>query len=131
MKLSEIRKAYEELSGKLSDIVRQLAFAGIGIIWIFRINGTNNSILIPKELSIPLIFLIITFVLDILQYLISTIIWYFFYCKERKDGKKEDEEVQEKEVWNIPSWIIIFLKTITLMVAYIFLFIRVFCAVIQ
>lgn len=34
MKLSEIRDAYEEISGKLSDINRQLCFAGFAIIWI-------------------------------------------------------------------------------------------------
>ena len=40
MKLSEIRVAYEELSGKLSEINRQLCFAGFAVIWIF--NETVN-----------------------------------------------------------------------------------------
>ena len=43
MKLSEIRKAYEELSGLLSKISRQLAFAGIGIVWLFRTTGADGN----------------------------------------------------------------------------------------
>ena len=35
MKLDEIRKAYEDLSGSLSSVVRQINFAGIAIVWIF------------------------------------------------------------------------------------------------
>lgn len=35
MKLEEIRKAYEDLSGSLGSVVRQINFAGIAIVWIF------------------------------------------------------------------------------------------------
>lgn len=55
MRLSQIREAYEELSGKLSDVNRQLAFAGIGIIWIFKITDDHSPI-IPNELLEPVIF---------------------------------------------------------------------------
>ena len=54
MKLSEIRDAYEEISGKLSDINRQLCFAGFAIIWIF--NKTDNDISVPvsyTHLTLP------------------------------------------------------------------------------
>jgi hypothetical protein len=36
MKLQKARDTYYEYSGKLSDITRQLSFAGIAIVWIFR-----------------------------------------------------------------------------------------------
>lgn len=55
MKLSEIRDAYEEISGKLSDINRQLCFAGFAIIWIF--NKTDNDISVPTELYLPALLL--------------------------------------------------------------------------
>jgi hypothetical protein len=38
MKLKEIRESYEELSGIASKLSRQLAFAGIGMIWIQSIH---------------------------------------------------------------------------------------------
>lgn len=124
MKLSEIRDAYESLSGKLSDIVRQLSFAGIGIIWIFRVSNSENSILISKELYWPLLWLVITLILDALQYLISSLIWYFVYCKYKKDNKNNDDGkviVKEKERWNIASWVFWLLKTITLSIAFVYL----------
>ena len=37
MKLSDYRETYYEFSGKASDVTRQLAFAGIAIVWIFKI----------------------------------------------------------------------------------------------
>jgi heme/copper-type cytochrome/quinol oxidase subunit 2 len=123
VKLSGIREAYEELSGKLSNIVRQLAFAGIGIIWIFRMNNLNNSISISKELSWPLILLVATLFLDALQYLISTTIWHLFYYKNHKKDSNEDREAHENESWNIPCWIIFYSKVVVLMAAYVLLFI--------
>lgn len=36
MKLQDVRSTYYELSGKTSDLVRQLGFAGIALIWLFR-----------------------------------------------------------------------------------------------
>jgi len=35
MKLKEYKADFYELSGKASEINRQIAFAGIAIIWIF------------------------------------------------------------------------------------------------
>lgn len=129
MKLSEIRDAYEVISGKLSDINRQLAFAGIGIIWIFRVSGSDEiSSSVPKELLWPLIFLVVSLFLDVMQYFISTIIWYGVYCKNRKKNKSVDDEkirVNEKEWWNIPSWICFILKLVALIPSYILMFLYV------
>ena len=51
MKLSEIRNAYEELSAKLSEINRQLCFAGFAIIWIF--NKSKGGVSVPEDLYLP------------------------------------------------------------------------------
>ena len=64
MKLSEIREAYEVLSSKLSEINRQLCFAGFAIIWIF--NKSEGSILIPNELHFPAFLFVISAVSKIL-----------------------------------------------------------------
>ena len=73
MKLSEIRDAYEEISGKLSDINRKLCFAGFEIIWIF--NKTDNDISVPTELYLPALLLCASLFFDLLQYAISTFVW--------------------------------------------------------
>lgn len=123
MKLSGIREAYEELSGKLSDIVRQLAFAGIGIIWIVSLNKPDSTVSISRELTFPLILLVFTLFLDALQYLVSTAIWYSVYHKHHKKGANEDTEINEKEAWNIPSWVIFIAKVLVLFTSYVLLFI--------
>jgi sugar/nucleoside kinase (ribokinase family) len=49
MKLSEVRDAYETLSGKASEIARQLSLAGIAVIWIFK-SGTDQAPSIDQHL---------------------------------------------------------------------------------
>ena len=53
MKLKDCREAYYNNSGKLSDIVRYLAFAGITLIWSLR-----GGVLIPIAMKLPFFLLI-------------------------------------------------------------------------
>ena len=49
MKLERLTEIYENRTGKLSDVTRQLALAGIAIIWVFKKEiGTQTGI--PKDL---------------------------------------------------------------------------------
>lgn len=122
MKLSEIRKAYEDLSGKLSDVNRQLAFAGIGIIWIFKISEDNNSTSIPNELFTPLLALIISLGIDLLQYLIQTFTWYFYYLYKQSQGNSEEQEINEPEYFNYLPWLFLLFKVVALITAYVYMF---------
>ena len=36
MKISKLREDYSKASAKVSELVRQLSFAGIAVIWILR-----------------------------------------------------------------------------------------------
>lgn len=118
MNLKEIREAYEELSRKLSDVNRQLCFAGIALIWIF--NATKNSISLPKDLYLPMFLLVISLGLDIVQYFISTIFWYGYYLR-KKSHEFEDEKVkvQEPEWLNVLPWTVLIVKFFVLFAAYI------------
>ena len=89
MKLSEIRKAYEDLTGKLSDINRQLCFAGFGIIWIF--NKTSNELSVPPQLYVPAIWLISSLFIDIIQYIYSSLTWAIYYNIKREKDKNDDD----------------------------------------
>lgn len=121
MKLSEIRKAYEELSGLLSKFNRQLAFAGIGIVWLFRVtDSTGNTTIDPKMLT-PILCFVISFACDLLQYLYLSIAWYIYYWCQRNKNVEENAEVKESEYMNIPAWILWFLKAVALIIAYYFL----------
>ena len=57
MKLKDARENYYSFSGKVSDIIRNLGFVGIAIIWIFKYNN-DNKIAVPEPL-IPIAFIII------------------------------------------------------------------------
>ena len=120
MKLSEIRVAYEELSGKLSEINRQLCFAGFAVIWIF--NKSENDISVPIELYYPALFFILSLSADILQYIFSSIIWYCYYILKRKKGEEDSTiEINEPEYLNIPAWLFFFLKIVFLVIGYFLL----------
>lgn len=118
MPLSEIRKAYEEISAKLSDVSRQLCFAGFAIIWIF--NKTDKDISVPAELYLPTLLLCASLFFDLLQYAISTFVWYGYYLYKREKGKKdEDVDVNEPEWLNAISWLLFIAKIVSLITGYI------------
>lgn len=131
MKLSEIRNAYEELSGSLSKINRQLTFAGIGIVWLFRVTTEQGTTTIDKGMLVPILCFVISFGVDLLQYLWQSYIWYFFYWCKRKHGSKEEDEVNEPEWPNVVAWVMFTIKVLALMIAYIclgiFLYDYLFC----
>lgn len=128
MKLSEIRGAYEEISGKLSDINRQLCFAGFAVIWIF--NKTDNDISVPTELYLPALLLCASLFFDLLQYAISTLLWYGYYLYKREKNKKdEDVEVNEPEWLNTISWLLFIAKIISLIIGYILIGVFLICKI--
>ena len=99
MTLSDARDGYYVHSGKASDIARQLAFAGIAIIWIFKkdVNGmpTIGSSFIPATK-----WFIVTLGADLLQYVCAATAWGLFArWKERQPGVDAETE------FDAPSWL--------------------------
>lgn len=120
MKLSEAKGAYEDSTRTLSNINRQLCFAGFAVIWIF--NKTSLNFSIPHELIFPSVCFMASLIFDILQYIISTIIWYIKYLHGNKGGNDDSEfTIEVKECVNLPMWIFFFLKIIALCIGYGFL----------
>ena len=50
-KLSEFKEDYYHFTGKLSDINRQIAFAGIALIWVFK-KGKEVNFQIDDEFRV-------------------------------------------------------------------------------
>lgn len=121
MKLSEIREDYEELSGLLSKFNRQLAFAGIGIVWLFRTTDVQGTTTIDTKMLTPILCFVISFGFDLLQYLWQSYVWYIYYWYKRERGSNEDDEMNEPEWPNIIAWIMFTIKVCALMAAYIHL----------
>lgn len=130
MTLKEIREDYVRYSTKVSELSRNLSYAGIGVIWIFKhanISDVDVSTFmgsIPSELRYPLILFVAALVLDLLQYVIQTIIWYPYYVGKKKKHKGENEEnviLQEPEIYNVIPWCFWIFKLIIVVVAYFIL----------
>ena len=107
MKLKEYKKTYYEFSGMASDISRQLAFAGIAVVWIFRLGGKAPTI--PDSLLLPFALLVSCLFFDLLQYLSATCIWGIFqWYKETRlqvtEKNKTLSEIDEMEL-DSPSWL--------------------------
>ena len=51
-KLEQYKDEYQFFTGKTSDIIRGLAFAGIAVIWIFKYTD-SGQIKIPDLLITP------------------------------------------------------------------------------
>jgi hypothetical protein len=126
MKLSDYKTVYEEASAQVSDITRQMSLAGIAIIWIFRQADQSDKI-ICQELIPPLIFFALTLIFDLLQYIYKTIAWYvFFRTNEKKNKTNTDPSLLAKPIINRPTWACFWIKIISLITGYVFLFIFLF-----
>jgi len=90
MNLQDYRDDFYTYSGKASDISRQLAFAGIAIIWIFKKEVPATGLTVPRELILPGILIVLALGVDLLQYCLATVIWWLFYRKKEREGVHED-----------------------------------------
>jgi hypothetical protein len=119
MELSKYREDAHEFTAKLSDINRNLAFAGIAIIWVFKVQA-DDKFIIPNELLLPLYFIVICLLLDLLQYLYLSIIWTLFH---RKMENKKIKETKAPKWYSNVSYVILFTKVAVNIIGFVFLFI--------
>jgi hypothetical protein len=120
MKLSEYKSDYKKFSGKASDLTRQLCFAGIAAIWLFK-SGTDLSPIIPTILILSGICFITALAADLLQYVSASIIWSAFYRIKEKESTDPDEDIKASSWLNKPVYFFFYAKIILTMVGYILL----------
>lgn len=122
MKRENLRSNYEYHSGKASDVARQLAFAGIAVIWLFRVGAPADPQL-PAQLIAPLFFFGLALGLDLLHYVVAAIIWSVFnrYKESQRSYASEDKSF-DAPVWiNVPALLLFWLKIITVVSAHVLL----------
>jgi len=126
IKLKKILDDFDKASGTLSTINRQIAFAGVGIVWIF-VKTTDEKLLIDNTLLYAMMFFVAALLFDIVQYAYKTI---FFECFRRYHEKKFDkpyngnvleENVELSNRWNFPTWIFFGFKILFVVIGYCFL----------
>jgi hypothetical protein len=117
MKLEDARAAYEALSGKASDIIRQISLAGVGLIWIFK-SGTGASLSLDPPLLKAAFFIFLSLLFDFLQYLLGTAIWFAYFRYKEKQGTKESADFLAPPALNWPTWGLFYLKSAMMLIAY-------------
>jgi hypothetical protein len=120
MKLSEYKNDLYTFTGTLSDINRQIAFAGIALIWIFKKTNGGESV-INSELVFPAILLASSLGVDMLQYIYQSIAWAIFHRKHEKIKTEDDPELLASPYMNYPSWFLFSIKVILVIIAYIWI----------
>jgi hypothetical protein len=117
MTLSDARAAYETLSGKASDIMRQLGLGGLALVWLFRVD-TGKGPVLDKELLLAALFICVAIIFDFLQYVVGATIWFRHFRRKEREGVEDDATFKAHPHLNWPTWTLFYLKSAALLIAY-------------
>lgn len=119
MKLSDYKKDFYEFSSKASEVTRAIAFAGIALAWVFKVESTPVPHL-PAELILPVALLASALLVDCLHYVVASLIWGIFHIyHERRLKKPSDDPVLTHPRWlGWPIHILFWLKIALVAAAY-------------
>ncbi len=120
MKIKKIREDLEAATKTVSDIVRQLAFAGIAVIWIIRAGDHAGGIKYSAELLFPSLSLfVVTLACDFAQYASKAVTLFFantyFWMKHRDEA----QEVNYSGWLNLGPVLFFMGKAVCLIIAYL------------
>jgi hypothetical protein len=120
MNLKDAREFYYFQSGKTSDLVRQLALAGIAVVWLFKYEVVGVP-KVPSELLWPLALIVFGLALDLFQYAVSTVVWGVFHRTKERAGVSEEQDFKVPPQLNWPALAFFWLKVISIAIAYLLL----------
>jgi hypothetical protein len=103
MNLDSVEENYRFHTGKASDVGRQLALAGIAIVWIFSGGGvsTGAQLQISPDLLRVGLLLVIALAVDLTQYLYGSVAWGAF--RRLMETRAAKNGVAES--FDAPAWI--------------------------
>ncbi|ERJ18734.1 hypothetical protein SSPSH_002227 [Salinisphaera shabanensis E1L3A] len=119
MELQTAQDAYKNLSGKLSDINRQLCFAGIAVVWIFAVSNESGSYRLPNTMLVPLGAFVTGLLFDLLQYVVSTIIYGTLHRSRERKNFALDEDIKAPAFINWPAVACLIVKVGAVLVGYV------------
>ena len=91
----EALEAYYYYTGKVSDVIRQLGFAAIGVTWAFKVDVAGRPRLSPRLLSAARL-AVASLACDLLQYIYGSAVWGIFHRMKEKEDAAE---------FTAPPWI--------------------------
>src|SRR4051812_33270980 len=85
MAAEDARQAYYDYTAQASAVLRQLGFAAIAVIWLFK-SAIAAQIQLPRLLVVSALLTVGALSLDLLQYLYASAAWGIFNgLMERRD----------------------------------------------
>lgn len=115
IKLSEAKQAKNDYTKQASDVVRQLAFAGIAVVWLLK---TNSAQPIGADTLPALIAFVTTLGLDLMHYSGSSLIWIIFYNHHQEEHKSDDAMVDVPGPVNWFGYGCFWLKVLALLIGW-------------
>lgn len=119
MNITDLERAKTLFTGKASDVLRQFAFAGIAVIWVLRIDESAQPI--PTELQPILALFGLALALDLLQYVISSVIWSIYYRWKLREKLAEATEFLEPRWITAPGYALFLSKMAIALVGWVLL----------
>ena len=111
MILQDAKTAFYEASDTLSENTRKLLFAGIAIVWIFKSGDkTAAGIGFSSSLILPLAAFVVGLVLDMLQYLYKTIVWWLYYNYKHRKKFADEAQIVPPSMINVITFVFFYLK---------------------
>jgi hypothetical protein len=120
LNLKDCRDAYQELSGKASDLARTLSLSGIAIIWVFK-NDTPNGPIVPQELFRPGFLVVLALAFDLFQYLSGAVAWGAFGRIQELRGVSPNQNFKAPRWINWPTNLAFYAKFFSVAGAYWYL----------
>jgi hypothetical protein len=125
MTLADAREAYRYYSEKTSDIVRQLGFAGIALIWMLWTTGEDGRHSLPRELLTPAMLIVSSLALDLVHYAAGSLVWGAYHRRQEKAAVAEEDDFLAPRSLNWPAMVFFWSKSLAMMAAYAVLLLRV------
>jgi len=119
MKLSDIWSEEEAYTKAASDLARQLDFAGIAIIWVFKVEQ-QGAIHLDRELMLAALLFAGSLACDLLQYIAGIAVFRTIgNRRERLHGPARDAEYPSWVLWPIDTFF--WIKLVTVLIGYVVL----------
>jgi hypothetical protein len=117
-------------SAKASDTSRQLAFAGIAVVWVLS-GGADapTTATVSGELVGALLAFVVALLCDFLQYAVQSLLWRMFSRKKEKALRAQydsapgwrDEEFSVPVALNVPGEVFFWSKLVAVATGYVVL----------
>ena len=121
MNLKDARENYYTFTGKLSDVNRQLCFAGIAVVWIVVVKDGEGNQLLRLGFPSALWCFVLGLAFDLLHYFFASASWGIFHRLKERNGATENTEIEAPAWINWMPGLFFWLKVILTVVGYWFL----------